>query len=158
MDNQTLMGPVEVAKYLGMTERTIYQWAQQGKIPAFKVGSVWRFRRSDVDKWLESYRSGPSVDTVDALSSYVEPKRSKWRIRKDKEEVDTAIIQACKAYIEATINTVGRDVFVVDQFVDRFGEDVVNTVINNLKKEKIITESQHEGLNGEQVKTISKRS
>ena len=67
-------------------------------------------------------------------------------------------MDACRAYIEATIDTVGRDVFVVEQFGDRFGEDVVNTVINNLKKEKIITESQHEGLNGEQVKTISKRS
>ena len=158
LNNQTLMGPAEVAKYSGMTERTIYQWAQQGKIPAFKMGSVWRFRHSDVDKWLETYRSGPSVDKIEPISPYVESKRSKWRIRKDEEEIDAAILDACEAYIEATINTVGRDVFAVEQFIERFGEDVVNSVINNLKKKKIITESQNEGLNGEQVRTISKRS
>ena len=36
-DTQKLMGPAEVSKYLGMTERTILQWSQQGKLPAFKV-------------------------------------------------------------------------------------------------------------------------
>ena len=45
-----LMGPAQVAKYLGIAERTVYLWAQQGKLPALKVGSVWRFRRSEVDR------------------------------------------------------------------------------------------------------------
>ncbi len=85
-NSQTLMGPAEVAKYLGMTERTILLWAQQQKLPAFKVGSVWRFRRSEVDRWLESSRSGPSSDEVEPLTAYVQPKRSKWRLRKDEEE------------------------------------------------------------------------
>ena len=103
------MGPAEVAKYLGMTERTIYMWAQQGKIPAFKVGSVWRFRRNEVDRWLESTRSGPSVDEVEPLTPYIEPSRSKWRIKKDEEEADKAITDACRAYIESTLNSVGRE-------------------------------------------------
>ena len=49
-DRARLMGPAEVAKYLGMTERTIYLWAQQKKLSAFKIGSVWRFRRPDLER------------------------------------------------------------------------------------------------------------
>ncbi len=53
----------DVASYLAMGERTIYVWAQQGLIPAFKLGATWRFRRSEIEAWLESQRSGPVVST-----------------------------------------------------------------------------------------------
>jgi len=43
----------EVAKYLKMKVVTIYKHAQRGKIPAFKVGSSWRFKRSTIDTWIE---------------------------------------------------------------------------------------------------------
>ena len=49
-----LMSPGEVAKYLGMAERTIYQWATQEKIPAMKIGTSWRFtypRYYDFTSW-----------------------------------------------------------------------------------------------------------
>ncbi len=42
----------EVAEYLQVTERTLYRLAQDGKIPAFKVGNSWRFRREDLDRWI----------------------------------------------------------------------------------------------------------
>jgi len=42
----------EVADYLKVTERTLYRLAQEGKIPAFKVGGSWRFRRDDLDHWI----------------------------------------------------------------------------------------------------------
>jgi len=42
----------QVAGYLAMKERTIYDWAQSGKIPAFKLGATWRFRLSGTDAWL----------------------------------------------------------------------------------------------------------
>ena len=151
------MGPAEVAKYLGVAERTIHLWAQQGKIPAFKAGSVWRVRRIELDRWLETTRSGPPVDDVEPLTPQVEPTRSKWRLRKDQEQAEDALINACKAYIETTIQTVGREVFVVEQFEDRFGADVVRTVIDQLKKEKSISEDEQEGLDGEIVKVIRKR-
>ena len=152
-----LMGPAEVAKYLGMTERTIYLWAQQKKLPAFKVGSVWRFRRSDVERWLESNRSGPSSDDVEPLSPYVEPNRSKWRVRKDEQEADLAMEAACRTYIITTIQDVDREVFLINHFEERFGEGVVKKVIAQLKKEKKVHEGQHEGLGGEKVKIIRRR-
>ncbi len=42
----------DVAKYLKVTERTIYRLAGAKKIPAFKVGGTWRFSRVDIDSWI----------------------------------------------------------------------------------------------------------
>jgi excisionase family DNA binding protein len=42
----------ELASYLKIAERTLYRLAQDGKLPAFKVGGAWRFRRADIDGWI----------------------------------------------------------------------------------------------------------
>lgn len=42
----------QVAELLQLSEKTIYRLAQQGEIPAFKVGGSWRFRASDIDQWV----------------------------------------------------------------------------------------------------------
>lgn len=47
----------DVAAYLKVTERTIYRLAGAKKIPAFKVGGVWRFRKTDIDAWINSQSS-----------------------------------------------------------------------------------------------------
>lgn len=44
----------EVAAYLKAGKRTVYRLAANGKLPAFKLGGTWRFRRGDLDKWIES--------------------------------------------------------------------------------------------------------
>jgi len=51
--SETILTIKEVADYLKVTERTLYRLAQEGKIPAFKVGGSWRFRRDDLDRWIE---------------------------------------------------------------------------------------------------------
>ena len=43
----------EVAEYLKLTEKTAYRHAADGKIPGFKVGGAWRFRRREIDRWIE---------------------------------------------------------------------------------------------------------
>lgn len=48
----------ELAEYLKMKEVTIYKHAQEGKIPAFKVGSKWRFKKETIDKWIEKQEKG----------------------------------------------------------------------------------------------------
>lgn len=42
----------EVAAYLKAGKRTVYRLAQQGAIPAFKLGGTWRFRREELDRWI----------------------------------------------------------------------------------------------------------
>lgn len=49
----------QVADYLKVTERTIYRLAAAKKIPAFKVGGTWRFRKVDIESWIEA-QSGNS--------------------------------------------------------------------------------------------------
>ena len=48
-----LMTVEDVATYLRVAERTVYDWAQRGSIPCGKLGASWRFRRTDIDQWLE---------------------------------------------------------------------------------------------------------
>ena len=50
----------EVAEYLKVTDRTLYRLAQEGKIPAFKVGASWRFKRADIDAWIEAQKPNTS--------------------------------------------------------------------------------------------------
>jgi PTS system nitrogen regulatory IIA component len=42
----------EVAKYLRVSERTVYDWAQKAEIPAGKIGTVWRFKKTDIENWV----------------------------------------------------------------------------------------------------------
>lgn len=47
-----LMTVEEVARYLRVTERTIYRLLKRGDIPATRVGRQWRFERASIDEWL----------------------------------------------------------------------------------------------------------
>ena len=51
MDNEILTLK-EVAQYLKLAEKTAYRLAAEGKLPGFKVGGSWRFRRGDVETWI----------------------------------------------------------------------------------------------------------
>ncbi|MEQ3636469.1 helix-turn-helix domain-containing protein [Alcanivorax sp.] len=42
----------EVAGYLKLAEKTAYRLAADGKLPGFKVGGAWRFRREDMERWI----------------------------------------------------------------------------------------------------------
>ena len=53
----------QLAAYLNVRERTIYDWAQREVVPAYKIGGAWRFRREEIDAWLITRRTGPSVSS-----------------------------------------------------------------------------------------------
>ena len=52
--NNDIMTVKEVAEYLKITEKTAYRLTAEGKIPGFKVGGAWRFRRTEIETWLEN--------------------------------------------------------------------------------------------------------
>lgn len=66
MSSETLLNVKQVAQYLQLKESTIYSWAQDGKIPAIKIGRTWRFRRSDLDSWLERHLKGEDALTEES--------------------------------------------------------------------------------------------
>lgn len=43
----------ELALYLKTAEKTLYRLVGEGKVPGFKVGGAWRFRKSEIDKWTK---------------------------------------------------------------------------------------------------------
>lgn len=43
----------EVAVLLKVAEKTVYTMARKGQIPAFKVRGQWRFKRVDIDRWID---------------------------------------------------------------------------------------------------------
>ncbi len=53
-----IMTVQEVAEFLRVSERTVYDWATNGTIPCGKLGTTWRFKRSEVEKWVNEQLSG----------------------------------------------------------------------------------------------------
>ena len=56
-DLQACLTTEEVLSYLKVTPRTIYRLIRTGELPALRIGRQWRFRRSDLDAWLERQRT-----------------------------------------------------------------------------------------------------
>ncbi len=54
MNNSALMTIEELASYLKVTRRTIYDWLKNNKIPAVKLVGQWRFKKDKIDAWLET--------------------------------------------------------------------------------------------------------
>lgn len=44
----------EIADYLGVKKDTLYRWASKGKVPVHKVGRLWKFKKDEVDEWVQS--------------------------------------------------------------------------------------------------------
>ena len=74
----TILTIEEVANYLRVSDRTVYDWAQRGEIPAGKIGTVWRFKKSEVEKWVNerlSSSAGRKKDDVVQVKNILAPNR-----------------------------------------------------------------------------------
>ena len=52
MENDDILTIKELSLYLKLAEKTAYRLTSDGKIPGFKVGGAWRFRKSEIDRWI----------------------------------------------------------------------------------------------------------
>jgi excisionase family DNA binding protein len=68
MMDETFLTTEEVLEYLQVNLRTVYRLIKAGKIPAVRVGRQWRFRRRDIDAWLDSQRPRGSARTAAAAA------------------------------------------------------------------------------------------
>lgn len=48
-----------IANHLGVSKETIYRWLERKKIPAHRIGKLWKFQASEVDHWV---RTGGAID------------------------------------------------------------------------------------------------
>jgi PTS system nitrogen regulatory IIA component len=83
----------EVARYLRVSERTVYDWAQKGDIPAGKIGTVWRFKKAEIEQWvnnrLSSHRG--AVNGAIQVDAILSPDRVVFLDYPVKKDVLTAL-------------------------------------------------------------------
>ena len=70
----------EVLDYLHVNLRTVYRLIKAGKIPAVRVGRQWRFRKRDIDAWLESQRPRQGRGSSPATTRTVTPVAGRPRV------------------------------------------------------------------------------
>ena len=51
----------EIAEHLGVSRDTIYNWINEKKMPAHKVGKLWKVRTKEVDDWIHSGKSATAT-------------------------------------------------------------------------------------------------
>jgi excisionase family DNA binding protein len=62
-DSREVMNIRQASQYLGVSPDTLYKYVGEQKIPAFKLGNRWRFKKSRLDQWMEDKSSQVDVGT-----------------------------------------------------------------------------------------------
>ncbi len=70
----------EVLEYLQVNLRTVYRLIKAGKIPAVRVGRQWRFRKRDIDSWLDTQRPRGERPPATAVSDRPQPRDGRARV------------------------------------------------------------------------------
>jgi excisionase family DNA binding protein len=73
MIDETFLTTEEVLEYLQVNLRTVYRLIKAGKIPAVRVGRQWRFRKRDIDAWLDSQRPRGGARPAPAIPPVTAP-------------------------------------------------------------------------------------
>jgi excisionase family DNA binding protein len=60
-DSREVMNIRQASQYLGVSPDTLYKYVGEQKIPAFKLGNRWRFKKSRLDQWMEEKSSQVEV-------------------------------------------------------------------------------------------------
>lgn len=85
----------EVAAYIRVSERTVYDWAQKGELPGGKLGTTWRFKRDEIEKWVNdrlSQSQGKSPAAAAASDSVLVPGRVLLLDHSTKDEILTQLV------------------------------------------------------------------
>ena len=81
MMDEAFLTTEEVLEYLQVNLRTVYRLIKAGRIPAVRVGRQWRFRKSDIDAWLESQQPRSAKSSAPAArTSTPQPTAGRPRI------------------------------------------------------------------------------
>ena len=65
----------EIAAHMGVSKETVYRWLEHGKIPAHRIGKLWKFKASEVDVWVK--QGGASEPPAARRDSSTEDGRGK---------------------------------------------------------------------------------
>jgi excisionase family DNA binding protein len=65
----------QASDYLGISADTLYKYASEGFVPAFKLGNRWRFKRSRLDEWMD-HQSDRQAESLEADPHQKKPVRA----------------------------------------------------------------------------------
>jgi excisionase family DNA binding protein len=88
--DETFLTTEEVLEYLQVNLRTVYRLIKAGKIPAVRVGRQWRFRKRDIDAWLDSQRlrgGGRATSAGAAAAPRQAPERPRILVVDDESSI-----------------------------------------------------------------------
>ena len=106
----------KVAEILSVTERTVYFWAKEGEIPAYKVGNSWRFREDEIREWLESRHN---VKTPQAEATVGDDSQKKevedWNVR----------VRNCSDRVFDFLRKSDEKVWIVENIAEALDEDTI---------------------------------
>jgi excisionase family DNA binding protein len=105
MTDDTFLTTEEVIDYLQVNLRTVYRLIKAGKIPAVRVGRQWRFRKGDLDAWLETERRGVRLSS--ALPQSASRTEAPRVLVADDEESIRELLARTLALAEYDVETVG---------------------------------------------------
>ena len=52
--NDRYLSVAEICTYLGIKRDTVYKWISKKKLPAHRIGKLWKFKVSEVDEWVKN--------------------------------------------------------------------------------------------------------
>jgi len=106
----------EVAELLSVTDRTVYQWANSGEIPAYKVGNSWRFVEEEVAEWLKRKRNTQNapVQSADALGSCSSDTED-WNVK----------VRKCAKRVYNFLLSQDEKVWVIENIAPKLNEDMI---------------------------------
>lgn len=63
----------QASDYLGISPDTLYKYASEGFVPAFKLGNRWRFKRSRLDEWMDRQSDATAAEVNPEMKKPVKP-------------------------------------------------------------------------------------
>ena len=108
-NDEVFLTTEEVLEYLQVNLRTVYRLIKAGKIPAVRVGRQWRFRKRDIDAWLDTQRPRPDRAPVATATSPGQVSRSarKRVLVVDDEASIRDLLSKTLALAEYDVDTAG---------------------------------------------------
>ncbi len=121
-----LLTPEDIATLLSISPRTVYDYAQKGKIPAIKMLGQWRFKESDIVDWIENMQSSGGNNLQTSFSS---PDQVA------KEEFDDVIRQIIDQLDDSTNDHLAIEAIT---FEGNISDELIRKVIEKMKKSGVI--------------------